>query len=236
MSRRQPGQPRPVRCSRCPAGQRARPLRSSGPGSTRARRGRGRGPGARAVRGPAAVADRFDEVTGLAAQDVAQRGERGQAQPLRDVGDQPVDLLPGQHDAALGQQRPQLRRGVHVLPGHQPPQVPPVTGLLAATDRPLPRRRGPAPRAASGSLRPARPSYRQPWSTPTSARPAAARTADRRRPRSGARHTSAAGSAPKARPGARPRPASCANRSSICRGEIRPPRSVSHSAGWPAAP
>ena len=27
----------------------------------------------------------------------------------------------------------------------------------------------------------------------------------------------------------------CANRSSICRGEIRPPRSVSHSAGQPAS-
>ena len=70
--------------------------------------------------------DLVEPVTGPAVKDVAQRGQRGQAQPLRDAGDQPVDLLTGQDDAALGQQRPQLRRGVHVLLGHQPPQVPPV--------------------------------------------------------------------------------------------------------------
>ena len=45
---------------------------------------------------------------GLAAQDVAQRRQRGQAQPLRDAGDQPVDLLAGQGDPALGQQRQQV--------------------------------------------------------------------------------------------------------------------------------
>ena len=65
---------------------------------TRARTGRGSGLRRRCLRRPAAGsrAD-LDEVTGLAAEDVAQRGQRGQAQPLRDAGDQPVDLLPGQH-------------------------------------------------------------------------------------------------------------------------------------------
>src|SRR6185437_7201001 len=46
--------------------------------------------------------DRLDQVTGAAAEDVAQRGQRGQAEPLRDAGDQPVDLLAGQRDATLG--------------------------------------------------------------------------------------------------------------------------------------
>jgi hypothetical protein len=38
--------------------------------------------------------DRLDEIPLAAAEDVAQGGRRGLAQPLRDAGDQPVDLLP----------------------------------------------------------------------------------------------------------------------------------------------
>jgi hypothetical protein len=52
--------------------------------------------------GPAATGDRFDEVTGPAAEDVAQCGERGQAEPFRDASDQPPDLLAGQRNTALG--------------------------------------------------------------------------------------------------------------------------------------
>jgi len=77
-------------------------------------------------RGGAGGRDRLNEIAGLAAQDVAQHRQGGQAQPFRHAGDQPVYLLAGQLDAPLGQQRTQLRRGVHVLIGHQPPQMPPV--------------------------------------------------------------------------------------------------------------
>jgi hypothetical protein len=72
----------------------------------------------------------LDQVVRLAVQDVAQRGQRVGRQPLRDLGHQPVDLLPGQVNAALGQQRHQIRGLEQALLRHSQPQVPPDTHLL----------------------------------------------------------------------------------------------------------
>ena len=86
-SRRQPGQGRrrPWPVSPWPAGQRA-VTALTGQGSTRARTGRGRCAGDDgAALAAAGVADDLDELAGLAAQDVAQRRQGGQAQPLRDA-------------------------------------------------------------------------------------------------------------------------------------------------------
>ncbi len=69
----------------------------------------------------------LDQITRLAAQDVAQRGEGSQAEPFWGPGDEPVDLLARQADPALGQQRPQVSRGEHAVLGHQPAQMPHVS-------------------------------------------------------------------------------------------------------------
>src|SRR5262249_53322716 len=71
----------------------------------------------------------LDEVVGLAAEDVAQRGEGVHAQPLRGLGDQPEDLFAGQFDAAFGKQWHQVGGGVHALFSHPQPQVPLVAHL-----------------------------------------------------------------------------------------------------------
>jgi hypothetical protein len=88
-------QSRSVRLAACPPGGVAA-SRNELPGGARDIRGGGR------LGGPAATGDRFDEVTGPAAEDVAQCGERGQAEPFRDASDQPPDLLAGQRNTALG--------------------------------------------------------------------------------------------------------------------------------------
>jgi hypothetical protein len=63
----------------------------------------------------------LDQIAGLAVQDVAQRGQRGQVQPLRHPGHQPVDLLPGQLHAALCQRGEQVRGREHAPLGHPGP-------------------------------------------------------------------------------------------------------------------
>ena len=72
----------------------------------------------------------LDQVVGLAVQDVAQRRQRVRRQALRNLGHQPEDLLPRQVNAALGQQRHQIRGLEQALLGHPQPQMPPDTHLL----------------------------------------------------------------------------------------------------------
>lgn len=73
---------------------------------------------------------RLDQVVWSALQDVAQRDEGVHAHPLRGLGHQPVHLFTRQRDAALSQQRHQIRGLEHVALGHQVPQAPLVAHLL----------------------------------------------------------------------------------------------------------
>src|SRR5674476_146603 len=73
-------------------------------------------------------AERFDhgleQVVRFAVQDVAQGREDLHVQPLRGLGDQPVDVLARQVHPALGQQRNELTGLVDRPAGHHLAQVP----------------------------------------------------------------------------------------------------------------
>ena len=62
---------------------------------------------------PAAGGDRFDQLVHRAVQDVAQRHEDLQTQPLGALDDQSVDLAGGQPDAAARQRLDQIGGGEH---------------------------------------------------------------------------------------------------------------------------
>jgi len=64
-----------------------------------------------------------------AAEDVTQRGQDLQRQPLRDAGDQAVDLGSRQIDAPVTQQRHQLSSGEDPVPGHHLAQPPCIADL-----------------------------------------------------------------------------------------------------------
>ena len=108
--------------------------------SSRMRAGRGRGfaapragrAGRRWRSGDAGVLGGGGHQVGRGAlQDVAERGQHLQRQPLRGAGHQPVDLGGGQVDAAVVQHRHQLGRGVDLVPGHHLAQVPGVADLAS---------------------------------------------------------------------------------------------------------
>ena len=67
---------------------------------------------------PAGCGNGLDEVVHRAVQDVEQRHEDLQAQPLRPLGDQPVDLAGRQRDPAVGQRADQVGGGEHPAVGH----------------------------------------------------------------------------------------------------------------------
>lgn len=73
--------------------------------------------------------DRFDQLVHRAVQDVAQRHEDLQTQPLGALDDQPVDLAGGQPDAAARQRLDQIGGGEHPPLGHDRAQVPAVVEL-----------------------------------------------------------------------------------------------------------
>ena len=73
--------------------------------------------------------DRLDQLAHRAVQDVQQRHQDLEAEPLRPVDDQPVDLAGGQPDPAPGQRLDQVSGGEHATAGHHLPQMPAVVKL-----------------------------------------------------------------------------------------------------------
>ena len=70
--------------------------------------------------------DGFDQLTHRAVQDVEQRHQNLQAQPLGPFDDEAVDLAGGQPDPTTGQRVDQIGGGEHAPVGHHLPQMPPV--------------------------------------------------------------------------------------------------------------
>ena len=83
-------------------------------------------PAARFFRAGAAAAIGSISSSIAAVEDVQQRHQDLQAQPLRAVHDQPVDLAGGQVDPALRQRLDQVGGGEHAARGHHLAQMPPV--------------------------------------------------------------------------------------------------------------
>ena len=147
------GAAEPARAASCRPGSRSLPLTCGrlgpgrGPGRLRSRRGAG---------GRSAGAGRYGSTNSPGAQSKMSHRAASVASVSRcGTHHQPVDLLPGQRDAPVGQQRHQVGGGEHALFGHPPPQMPVVAHRTVAgpcrPHRPTP---GSAPTATSGSSRP----------------------------------------------------------------------------------